>query len=77
MVSDSDSDNNLSIDELACAYEKLSHAYTKLQNNFIDLKSKHVSLKSDHEKLVSNFDIFSQENIALKEINDMLKLENK
>ena len=76
VVSDSDFDNDLSIDELACAYERLSHAYTKLQNNFIDLKSKHVDLKSDHESLASKLDIVVKENAILKENNELLSLEN-
>ena len=67
VVSDSESDSDISINELACAYDRLSHAYTKLQNNFIDLKSKHISLKSDHESLASKLDIVVKENAILKE----------
>jgi hypothetical protein len=67
--SQSDDEDDLSIEELASGFEKLMHAYNKLHKE-------HVNLKRDHDALLSKFDDVCNDKMMIMHANEKLKIDN-
>jgi hypothetical protein len=68
--SESDSEDDMSFDELACGFEKLRHAYN-------GLKLKHDKLQVDHDALLAKFNDVSNEKLIILHKHDELEKEHE
>jgi hypothetical protein len=67
--SESESEDDLSFEELACGFDKLRHAYNTL-------KLKHDKLQINHDALLSKFDVICNDKMIVMHANEKLKNDN-
>jgi hypothetical protein len=67
--SESESEDDLSFEELASGFDKLRHAYNAL-------KLKHDMLQRDHDALLSKFDDVCNDKMIIIHANEKLKIDN-